>query len=63
MLIAKKDIRNSLSVIPESPGVYIYRDKEDKVLYVGKAKNLRKRVGQYFQRESDRPNARAMLRI
>ena len=63
MLIAKKDIRNSLSVIPESPGVYIYRDKEDKVLYVGKAKNLRKRVGQYFQRESDRPNARAMLRV
>ena len=46
MLIAKKDIRNSLSVIPESPGVYIYRDKEDKVLYVGKAKNLRKRVGE-----------------
>ncbi len=63
MLIAKKDIRNSLSVIPELPGVYIYRDKEDKVLYVGKAKNLRKRVGQYFQRESDRPNARAMLRV
>lgn len=63
MLISKKEIKSSLSVLPESPGVYIYRDKEDKVLYVGKAKNLRKRVGQYFQRESDRPNARAMLRI
>lgn len=38
--------------IPESPGVYIFKDKENKALYVGKAKNLRKRIKQYFQNDS-----------
>ena len=35
--------------IPAKPGVYIYRDKFNKVIYVGKARNLRKRMSQYFQ--------------
>ncbi len=34
--------------IPENPGVYIYKDKNDTILYIGKAKNLRKRVSSYF---------------
>ena len=34
--------------IPIKPGVYIYRDKFNKVIYVGKARNLRKRMSQYF---------------
>ncbi len=34
--------------IPENPGVYIYKDKNDTILYIGKAKNLRKRVASYF---------------
>ncbi|GIW67222.1 MAG: UvrABC system protein C [Candidatus Parcubacteria bacterium] len=37
-----------LKNIPESPGVYIFKDKNNNVLYVGKAKNLRKRIKQYF---------------
>ena len=36
--------------LPENPGVYIYRDKNKKILYVGKAVNLRNRVGSYFQK-------------
>lgn len=37
-----------LKNIPQSPGVYIFKDKNNNVLYVGKAKNLRKRIKQYF---------------
>ena len=35
--------------IPTSPGVYRFRDSRDRVLYVGKAKNLRARLSNYFQ--------------
>ena len=35
--------------IPTKPGIYIYRDAFGKVIYVGKAINLRKRMSQYFQ--------------
>lgn len=34
--------------LPKLPGVYLYKDKSDNVIYVGKAKSLRDRVGQYF---------------
>ncbi len=40
--------RSYLTDIPHAPGVYIMRDKDDRVLYVGKAKDLRKRVGSYY---------------
>ena len=37
--------------IPDSPGVYLFRSEANAVLYVGKAKSLRKRVAQYFSRD------------
>ncbi len=40
--------RSYLSDIPHAPGVYIMRDKDDRILYVGKAKDLRKRVASYY---------------
>jgi excinuclease ABC subunit C len=42
-------LSEKLASLPTQPGCYIYRDEQSKILYVGKAKNLRNRVRQYFQ--------------
>ena len=43
-----------LSLYPQDPGVYIMKDKEGRVLYIGKAKNLRIRIKQYFALSDER---------
>jgi excinuclease ABC subunit C len=48
------------SEIPDSPGVYLFRDRSGGVLYVGKAKSLRKRLANYFARDLP-PRTRAMV--
>ncbi|WNY23127.1 UvrABC system protein C [Methanimicrococcus hongohii] len=51
-----------LSVIPTSSGCYIYRDKEDEIIYIGKAKNLKKRVSSYFQKRDLDPKTRLLVK-
>jgi len=50
-----------IQTLPDNPGVYQYYDKDGKLLYVGKAKNLRKRVSSYFNKVHD--NARTNLMV
>lgn len=51
-----------IQTLPDSPGVYQYFDKDDKLLYVGKAKNLKKRVMSYFNKVHDVGRTRVMVR-
>jgi excinuclease ABC subunit C len=51
-----------IQTLPDSPGVYQYFDKDDKLLYVGKAKNLKKRVMSYFNKTHDTGRIRLMVR-
>lgn len=44
-------IKNLLRTLPDSPGVYQYYDLEGKIIYVGKAKSLKKRVASYFNKD------------
>ena len=56
------ELKEKALTLPYAPGVYIMRDKTDKVIYVGKAKKLKNRVSQYFQdTASHTPKTRIMV--
>ncbi len=59
--MAEASVQLQISTLPNSPGVYQYYDKNEKLLYVGKAKNLKKRVASYFTKQHD--NARTRLLV
>ena len=55
-------LKEKASTLPLAPGVYVMRDKNDKVIYVGKAKKLKNRVSQYFVNTvSHTPKTRLMV--
>lgn len=54
-------ILHLIKTLPDGPGVYQYYDKDNSLLYVGKAKNLKKRVTSYFTKEHDSGRLRIMV--
>jgi excinuclease ABC subunit C len=48
----KEGLREVVSRLPESPGIYRYYNQEDELIYVGKAKSIRKRVSSYFNKQA-----------
>ena len=50
------------TTLPNKPGVYQYYDKDDKLLYIGKAKNLKKRVSSYFTKQHDSAKTRVLVK-
>ncbi|XOV66391.1 MAG: excinuclease ABC subunit UvrC [Fluviicola sp.] len=62
MAEVSEKIKNKLKVLPDKPGVYQYYDKNDTIIYVGKAKNLKKRVSSYFNKNLDSGKTRILVR-
>lgn len=58
----KASVTLQISTLPEAPGVYQYYDADGKILYVGKAKNLKKRVNSYFTKQHDNARTRLLVR-
>lgn len=55
-------IKSIIALLPETPGVYQYFDKEGKIIYVGKAKNLKRRVSSYFNKVHDSVKTNVLVR-
>ena len=60
--MANPSLELQIQSLPDNPGVYQYYDKEEKILYVGKAKNLKKRVSSYFNKVHDTAKTNVMVR-
>lgn len=55
------DLTHFLQHLPESPGCYLMYNQEDQVIYVGKAKQLKRRVSSYFSRHQTHPKTRTLV--
>lgn len=56
------EIKNTLAAIPNKPGCYQFLDEKGTVIYVGKAKDLKKRVSSYFAKIHEHPKTRILVR-
>lgn len=61
-VMAKSPLEIQLQTLPNSPGVYQYFDTNDSIIYVGKAKNLKKRVSSYFTKTHENGKTRILVK-
>lgn len=57
-----QQLHDKIAILPSTPGVYTYYDSEGTVIYVGKAKNLKRRVSSYFNRTHDSVRTNLLVR-
>ncbi|MCI9606932.1 MAG: excinuclease ABC subunit C [Muribaculaceae bacterium] len=57
-----QELTDKIAILPTTPGVYMYFDSEGTVIYVGKAKNLKRRVSSYFNRTHDSTRTNLLVR-
>ncbi|EKF54822.1 excinuclease ABC subunit C [Galbibacter marinus] len=60
--MTKAPIDIQLQTLPDNPGIYQFLDKDGKIIYVGKAKNLKKRVSSYFRQHHDNGKTRVLVK-
>lgn len=60
-VIAVEEIKEQLKLLPDKPGVYLMKDEMGEIIYVGKAKSLRRRVRSYFRRGNHTYKTRIMI--
>lgn len=56
-------LQEIISNLPESPGIYKFFDKKNRLLYIGKSKNLKQRIQTYFRKQSDETKERTLILI
>ena len=54
-------LKDSIKLVPEQPGCYLYYDKSGEIIYVGKAKNLKRRVYSYFHKQHESPKTTILV--
>ncbi len=58
-----EDLKALVKGFPKVPGVYLMKNRADKILYVGKAKNLKARVGSYFQQNNSSHSGKTLILV
>ena len=56
-----KDLKVKINAVPALPGIYQFLSKDGKIIYIGKAKNLRSRIHSYFRSKLDSPKTIALV--